>query len=85
MSHLKRALADDPLDAIEDEVQRKAKFLSQLKPVIANTLTMDAGAHYEALVLICPWLEEIFVTNKFLHDSKRLAATTSKEAPQHPC
>lgn len=78
---LKRALADDPLDAIEDEVQRKAKFLSQLKPVIANTLTMDAGAHYEALILICPWLEEIFVTNKFLHDSKRLAATTSKEAP----
>lgn len=68
---LKRALMDNPLDAIEDQLQRKAKFLSQLKPLVANTITMDVGAHYEALVLVCPWIEEIFSANKFSHDSKR--------------
>lgn len=69
--YLKRTLTGNSLETIEDELQRKYKFLSQLKQLIANTITMDVSAHYEVVLTICPWIGDIFNANKFTHDSKR--------------
>lgn len=78
---LKRTLTGNPLEAIEDELQRKSKFLSQLRQLVANTITMDGSAHYEVFSLICPWIEEIFTANKFTHDLKRPATGYTPQTP----